>query len=288
MMAKPKQNETDKPKRKKDPGLSAYDQAELMKLPHDKLIPAYLDELYSNRARRRKFYGLFNKGLERDVLEKYFVDGWSASQISQHFGVAPMTVSKFLLDYIMRNYDDSRIEQIAALDSENHLGVLDSFFASVLFIARDAAMNAVVQRKLRKELAEKIAEEGVLEAVKDRDLMKAIEQTSARAERYARLSIEHLKAYLSLMEQVLDRQRDVAMVRILYDILQRLEPEVHEKLMKALEEDEYARAVLQSLPGTKLVSVFKYRQSPDEFKTKLERDAALMLEAVDKEAPGDE
>ena len=286
-MSKEEDKNTTQPEKEKRKGLYSYNKEELMQLPHDKLIPKYLGEARKTSSYRTRFRAIFGRGIEQEVLERYFLDKWSAAEIANYYGISNITVSKYLLDYIMKNYDDSRIEEMAALDSENHLGVLDSFFASVLYVAKDAAMNAVVQKKLRQELAAKIAEYGILEAVKDKDLMRAIEQASARTERYANLAIKHLQAYLNLMEQVLDRQRDVALVRVLFDTLQRLEPEVHEKLVKALEEDEYAKAVLGSLSGPKLVSVFKHRHNPEDFAKKLEGDAEIILETL-KEAEGDD
>lgn len=264
----------------KKKNLSSYDKEQLRQLPHDTLIPEYLDFAHKTPTYRTRFRAIFGRGIEQEVLEKYFIDNWSVKQISEFYKISAITISKFLLDYLMRNYDDARIEQVAALDSDNHLGVLDAFFASVLYVAKDAAMNAVVQKKLRQELAAKIAEKGIIEAVKDRDLMKAIEQSSARTERYANLAIKHLQAYLNLMEQVLDKQRDVALVRVLFDILQRLEPEVHEKLVKALEDDEYAQAVMKSLPGSALVNVFKQRATTTDFSEKLEKDAQVLLDTV--------
>jgi len=266
---------------KKRKGLSDYKKTDLMQLPHDRLIPDYIEQAHkTHQTYRSRFRAIFGRGIEQEVLEKYFLDKWSAAEIAKYYNISQITVSKFLLDYIMRSYDDSKIEEMSALDSENHLGVLDSFFASVLYVAKDAAMNAIVQKKLRQELAAKIAGEGILEAVKDKNLMRAIEQSSARTERYANLAIKHLQTYLNLMEQVLNRQRDVALVRVLFDLLQRLEPEAHEKLAQALEQDEYAQAVLKSLPGTTLVSVFKRRQTPEDFAKKLEEDTEALLNTL--------
>lgn len=269
-----------KKRKKKSPGLAAFDKEVLRQLPHNELIDSYLEQSYSDPEFMRKFGKFVRRKIDRDILTKYFIEGWTSKRIAQYYGISDRTISKFLTDYILKHYDDSRIEMIASLDADNHLGVLDAFFSSVLFVAKDAAMNAIVAKKLREQVALKMAQEGVLETAKDVDLMRAWENVSRKTERYAKLANEHMKTYLSLMERVLDKQRDVAMIRVLYDVLQRLEPTVAEKLMEALNEDEYARAVFQSLPGPKLMSVFQYRHNPDDFKTKLQRDAEKIMEAA--------
>ena len=262
--------------------LKSFRRDDMRKMDHPVLIDKYLEEAKKDKKFRGRFRSIVSRGLERDILEKYFIEGKSVESISEEVGISHPALSRYLIDYLMRNYDDSQVEKISVLQADNHFTLLDSFFASVLYATKDAAMNALFAAKIREELAKSIAQKGIIETAKDKSLMRAWEQASQKIERYGKLANEHLKTYLSLMEQVLDRQRDVAVVRVLFDLLQRLEPEVHERLVEALQKDEYARAVFDSLPGESLVNVFTIRHNADDFSAALEEKAKAITEQAQR------
>lgn len=225
-------------------------------IDHKSAIPAYLGATKEDG----KFITLREKDLEEEILTKYFIEGWTATQISKNYGISKSTVTDFINDYLLHNYEDDKVELISILDSESHLGIMTTFFANVMFLAKESALNAIFARKLREAIADSVATKGVLETAKDRELMLAWNEVAQRTEKYGNLASKQMDTYVKLMEQVLDKQREVAFVKVLFDLVQKLEPSVAEKLYRALAEDEYARAVLESLSGENLLKTFKARR----------------------------
>lgn len=225
---------------------------------HSEKIPKYVNSILANS---KKTFGAISKlGMEKELLEKYFVEGWKVSQISDYYGISANTLTNFYNDYLLENYDDSQIEAAAIIDSENHLGIMATFFSGAFYISRELALTSILARKLREEIAQSVSKYGALETLKDRDLMRAWTEVSSKLEKYGAISIKQTETYLNLMEKVLDKQREVAFVKILFDLFQKADPSVIEQVNRALEEDEYAKAVLESLSGEALIKAFRSRK----------------------------
>jgi len=225
---------------------------------HIENIPKYVDLVKSYTEKRFKV--IRSQGIEEEILNKYFIEGWRATDISAKYNISVGTISSFVQDYLLSNYEDSQVEQAAIIDSENHLGIMTSFFSNVFFLSREASLNAMFARKLREEIAMHIAENGAIETAKNRDLMMAWDRVTDKTVRYGDSAIKQMDTYVKLMTEVLDKQKDIAFVKVLFDTLQKLEPKIVEKLQKALAEDEYARAVLESLSGEMILKTFKARK----------------------------
>lgn len=225
---------------------------------HSDRIPAYVATLAENP---RKTFGSISKlKMEKELLEKYFVEGWKVSQISDYYGISANTLTNFYNDYILENYDDSKLEAAAIMDAENHLGVMATFFSGAFYISREMALASILARKLREEIAMNVSKYGAAETLKDKELMRAWNEVTNKLDKYGSMSIKQTETYLNLMEKVLDKQREVAFVKILFDLFQKADPAIIEKVNKALEEDEYAKAVLESLSGEAIIKAFRSRK----------------------------
>lgn len=238
--------------------IKARELAEKIEKNHDIAIPEYVQKLKEKPT--NKFKVIRAKGFEENLLQDFFLNGMKVRELSEKYGVATGTVSVFLNDYLMSNYDDSKVEETAIMDSTNHLGIMSTFFANVMFASRESAMNALFARQLRDEIANSMSTRGVLETAKDKDLMYAWNDVAVRTEKFSNVATKQLDTYLKLMEKVLDKQKEVAFVKILYDLLQKLEPKVVERLNKALSEDPYAKAVLESMSGENIIKNFQLRK----------------------------
>lgn len=225
-------------------------------LSDTKTMDVYVSELGDNRD----FNSIRVKGIEKDILKEHFIEKKSVSQLSHKYGISQGSISGFLLDYKLANYDDSMIEETALLDSENHLGIMTMFFANAMYLAKEGAMVSILAKKTREEIARKLAKEGAMEVFKDTDLMNAWSEVNRKTAEYTSNSGKTMETYLKLMEKVLDKQRELAFVKVLFDIVQKLEPRIAEKLHNALVNDDYARAVMQSLSGEALMKQFNSRQ----------------------------
>ena len=220
-------------------------------------IDVYVEEF--RHGDKRTFHMIRQKGLEKEILYNHFVNKKTIRQLSEEFGLTPGTISGFITDYKLKNYDDTTIEELALLDSENHLGIMAMFFSNAIYLSKEASLTSVLARKLREEIAMKVSEEGVLSVAKDKDMMAAWGEISKKTLDYSANAGKFMETYLKLMEKVLDKQRELAFVKVLYDVIQKLEPEVAEKLHEALANDDYARAVLQSMSGEALLKHFMDR-----------------------------
>lgn len=224
-------------------------------LTNPETIDIYVDKL----PEKTRFNSIRVQGLEKEILRQHFIEKKTVTQLSDLHGISSGTITSYILDYKLANYDDSVIEETALLDSENHLGVMTMFFANAMYLAKEGAMLSVMARKTREEIARKMSEEGTLEVFKDENLMRAWTEINKRTSDYTANSSKTMETYLKLMEKVLDKQRELAFVKVLFDLVQKLEPRVAEKLHDALVNDDYARAVLQSLSGEALLKQFTAR-----------------------------
>ena len=258
-----------------------FDLSKTSKAKHKQVINRYIDALKDDPTATKRHAAILARGIEKDILEKFFIEGWTVQRISRAFKLSRNTIQKFIEDYLLRHYDDTVVEQVATMGMENHLGIVNTFFATALYVAREAAFNAIYLQKIREKVARKLAEEGLEATIADKDLMRSWDVASARLDRYTRLANEHLKTYLQLLEKVLDAQRDVAFARVVLDYINRLDPEVGAKLKELMAQDEYAKAIFSSLSGKALVSAFKDRTSPERFMEMVESEAQKLEEIID-------
>lgn len=225
---------------------------------HEKTIPTYVERVKTYPT--TKFRSIRSQNLEEEILHKHFVEGWKVPQIAEKYNISVGTVTSFINDYLLANYDDSLLEETALLDAHNHLGIMTTFFSGAFYVAREMAMTAIFARKLREELASYLAKHGVIETAKNRDLMQAWNDITNKTVQYQNLATKQMETYVKLMEKVLDKQREVAFVKVLFDLIQKADPTVVEKLHAALEEDEYARSVLESMSGEAILKAFRARR----------------------------
>lgn len=223
----------------------------------EKNIEVYLEDF--RKSHSREFRLLVTQDIDRDILHDYFVNKNTVKQIATKYGVSYGTISSFITDYRLANYVDGDVEESAILDAENHLGIMTLFFANAMYLSKEAALTSILARKLREEIANKVAQDGVLNTLTDKDVMSAWSEVSKKTMDYSANAGKFMDTYLKLMEKVLDKQRDLAFVKVLYDIIQKLDPSTAEKLNEALVDDEYARSVLSSMSGEALLRVFTAR-----------------------------
>lgn len=224
---------------------------------HERAIEVYVEEF--KKSGRKDFKNLVAQGIEKDILRAHFVERKTIKQISEEYGISAGSVSSFITDYQLANYVDANVEEAAMLDAENHMGVMTLFFANAMYLSKEAALTSIMARKLREEIARSISEIGAIETAKDRDLMTAWSDVSKKTSEFAKNASSYMETYLKLMEKVLDKQRDLAFVKVLYDIVQKLDPTVAERLNDALMEDDYAKAVMTSMSGEALLKIFTSR-----------------------------
>lgn len=224
---------------------------------HEKAIEVYVEEF--RKSDSREFQVLLSRGIDKDILRAHFLQKKTIKQISDEYGISPGTVSGFITDYRLANYVDGEVEEAAILDAENHLGIMTLFFANAMYLSKEAALTSIIARKLREEIARRVATDGALETAKDKELMSAWNDITRKTMDYSANAGKFMDTYLKLMEKVLDKQRDLAFVKVLYDVINKLDPSVAEKLNDALMEDDYARAVMQSMSGEALLRVFTSR-----------------------------
>jgi hypothetical protein len=215
-------------------------------------------ELEELRAQAR-FEEIHRRAIGDDIARDYLERGEAIPRLAQRYKLPKDTIYAWIIEYQQKRYTDARVTEMALLDVGSHISVIGQFLANAHYLSRETAFTALFARRVREEIADRIAREGLLAAVTDEPLMKAWTLSERKLVSFSNLSPKYLDSYVKLMKETLDMQKEVAFVKVLYDLVARLDPDVAQKLQQTLREDEYARAVMESLSGEELVSVFKQR-----------------------------
>jgi hypothetical protein len=219
--------------------------AEFKSLDKENLKESIL-EFSSLEETQKRHRSLSQKDIITLVLEDYTINNLSISEISKRHSVSTSIIHKLLTDFYLWYFDDDKLQELIFVEPSSHLGVLYSFFNSVSLLSKEIAFNAAFSKKLREEIAKSLTENGLDKTIDNKKLMYAWRDSIRRNEILLKLAVEQTNAYLSLMEKVLDKQREVAFVKAIYEIMTDLDPSVAVKLYEKLNQDEYARALLES------------------------------------------
>jgi len=219
--------------------------AEFRNLDKDSLEEA-INEFSTLEQTIKRHRSLSQKDLVHTVLEDYTIKNIPISEISKRYSISTSIIHKLLTDFYLWYFDDDKLQELIFVEPSSHLGVLYSFFNSVSLLSKEVAFNAAFSKKLREEIAKSLTEQGLIPTLDNKKLMFAWRDSIRRHEILLKLAIDQTNTYLSLMEKVLDKQREVAFVKALYEVLADLDPSVAARLYEKLNQDEYARALLES------------------------------------------
>lgn len=195
---------------------------------------------------------LVSSGLAENILKDY-INKNSIYSLSLKYDVSTNLIYRLLTDFYLYTSDDIKLEEVVRTENNSHLNVLQSFFNSVSSLSQEIVFNAAFSKKLRKEIGEKLTAYGVEGVLEDRKLMYAWRESINRTEKLIKISTEQTNVYLSLLEKILDKQREVTFIKAVYTILQELEPSIAVKVQEALYKDEYARAIIEATTTEDLV-----------------------------------
>lgn len=189
---------------------------------------------------------LSKKDLIVRVLEDYSINKFSINEISDRYGVSTSLIHKLLQDFYLFYFDDKKLQELSFVDPSSHFGVLYSFFNSVSALSKEITFNTIISKKLREKISTLLTEKGIDGVLENRKLLNAWKDSIRRFEVLLKLSVDQTNTYLNLIEKVLDRQREVAFVKAMYEILSELDPQTAIKLQERLYQDEYARALIEA------------------------------------------
>jgi hypothetical protein len=188
-------------------------------------------------------------GLERAIKKMHYIEGRSFSYIAQETGLPKTAIEKFLRDDKLKNFSDFKLEAIAKSDDYNALSLVETFFSSAAYASKELAMTAMLNQIIREEVAAILAEEGISGLLTE-DRQPLINFWFKNSERLSKLSAnlpKYLDAYMNLYTQVLDVQRSVSYVRSLTDAIAKVSPETHQLIMRTMDKDVAAKAVLNAM-----------------------------------------
>lgn len=226
----------------------------LLKEVNKEEIKEKIEEFASLPETTKNHRTLSKRNLIKTILEEYTLNNLSINQISEKYDISTSFIHKLLQDFYLYYFDDNKLQELTFAEPSSHLGVLYSFFNSVVALSKEIAFNSVFSKKLREKISKLLAEEGIEKALENRRLMNAWRDSVKRNEVLLKLAIEQTNTYLNLIEKVLDKQREIAFVKAIYDVLAELDPPTAAKLQEKLYQDEYARALIESTSLEEFIS----------------------------------
>lgn len=201
---------------------------------------ALLDEV------SRKHRSLVEKGILKDILKLYILENEPIHVIANKYNISTSVIHRLLEHFYLFYFDDNKLAELSFIEPSSHLGILYSFFTAITSLTKEIVFNAVFSKKIREELARALAEDGLIKTLENRKLMLAWKENIRRNEILLKLSVDQMNTYLNLIEKVLDKQRELAFVRAVYETLAELDPETAARLYDKLMQDDYARALVET------------------------------------------
>lgn len=189
------------------------------------------------------------KGVEDEIKDLFYNQGWTYGKIAERLGLSYNHVFRFLRDDKLKNFDDDKLEAIAMSDEFNPLSVVQNYFQAVHHSSKELAFTAIINQMLREKIAKILDEEGVegISRGDNYELLKNWQANSAKMDKLIQNSQKLLEGYINLFSQVLDVQREVSYVKVVTDLLRREDPELYRKLQRAMDADPEAKRVLEAL-----------------------------------------
>ncbi|MEM0333116.1 MAG: hypothetical protein QXX30_01475 [Candidatus Aenigmatarchaeota archaeon] len=217
----------------------------LLRTQKDETITPAINEFCILDTTQKSHKTITKKGLCEEILKNY-INGVSINQLSEQTSLSTSLIHKLITDFYLFFFDDDKLQELNFLENQTHLGVLYSFFNSVFNLSKEITFDAIFSKKLRQKIASSITERGFEETLNDKKLMFAWRESIKRKETLLKLATDQTNTYLNLLEKVLDRQREIAFIKAIYQTLSELDPSIAGKLYEKLEKDEYARALIET------------------------------------------
>jgi hypothetical protein len=212
---------------------------------------------------KERFKVIRERNLEEQIKDMFYNKGMNAKAISYALEIPHTTVFRFLREDKIKNYSDSRLEEVARSDDYNALSLIDTFFDAAAFVSKEMQFAAIIASKYREKVAELISQEGGIDnLILNPETMEAWFANTEKLMKLADRAPKQLDTYINLYTQVLDTQREVSFVRVVADVLKRVDPELYKVIAKALDEDVAAKAVMNSLESKDIVDYWAKSGNP--------------------------
>lgn len=204
-------------------------------------------------------------GLERSIRRMYFVENRTIRQIvaelnKEGFNLNYSAVQRFIKETQLKNYDDTLVEKAVRIDDYNALSLVDNLFESAAQAARELSFVALVAREIREEIAKVLYERGVKGLSQERELLETWHKNTERMIKLSANVPKYIDTYNNLIVDTLDVQKKFSFVRLATEELKNLSPEMHKKLMTALNRDENALALMSMTSPHQIRDYWKQRE----------------------------
>lgn len=209
-----------------------------------------------------------NLGLEDDIVKDFFIYNKTVENIAKERKLPYSAVQRFIVDYKFKNYTDTKLEAISKTSDQNHLQMVDTFFNSAAHMSKEIAFTAIIAGMLREEIAGLISNEGITALTNDNN-KQLVNYWTLNVEKLTKLAAnmpKYIDTYINMYTQVLDLQRQISYVKVVNDALSEADPVLHKKIMKALNQDSAAKAVIGSLDSSNIVDYWTGNTTPGNAK----------------------
>jgi hypothetical protein len=193
--------------------------------------------------------------LEDAIRTSFFKHNKSISLIADELGIPFSAVQRFVREEKMKNFSDNRLEAIAKGNEDGAFLIINDIFDSASYARKEMAMTAILAQMFREDMAEVIAKGGVrgLLEEENRDMMREMYKNAEKLSKLQANVPKYLDAYINLLTQVLDLQRQVSFVKVVTEELRKADPVLHKKIFDALNADTAAKAVMGSISTDEIV-----------------------------------
>lgn len=189
------------------------------------------------------------RGLEKAILSKFYVDKLPIAKISAETGVSVSAIHSFLREDKITYYNDDRLEAIATYEDSSPLQVISNYFQGVQHSSKELAFTALIVQMIREKVAKVIHEEDIegLLSPSNKSLYNSWYRTTDKLSKLIATSQKQLEGYVTLFSHILDVQREVSYLKIITEIISKNDVELYRKIQRALDADPTSKYLLEAL-----------------------------------------
>lgn len=213
------------------------------------------------------------RNLEDKIKELFYEKKYPYQKIADELNLSYSAVYRFIRDDKLKNYNDRRLDAVARSDTYNALSLIDSLFDSASAVAKELQFAMILASKMREKVASIVDSDDIegLHLESNAQVYETYMKNTDKIIKLAQITPKHLDTYINLYSEILDIQREVSYVRVVTEILRKQDPETYKLIQEALNRDNAAKAVMDSLSTQDIVDYWSSNKNiPGKAKLTLE------------------
>lgn len=199
--------------------------------------------------------------IEDQILDDFFVHNLNRKTISKKYKLPLGAISRLIDKQATKAFDHHIMNKVMSPEDYNPLTFFDNLYKGGISVGNGLNFHQFIINNLQKMIMDEIAQSDGVEALltsdRAKDLFDLLEKNTEKILKFIQMGLTVLKEYKETQKDIIEGNKQIALTRVMMDVLAELAPEDFKKVQAALYEHPAARAVMASLDPDKIMDYFE-------------------------------